>query len=131
MIVAAFFAVLTHPLSFYESAVVDVCELNHIVGDDGSVTFTQVILWRWYSRYPEEAGHHVSQWFACSSEPVLSMKGNRTIVRFRSNWGKCFEVSARTFRETRTAYDPEALDRDVWPISARRPYFDEAQKWGN
>ena len=120
--IAAIFLVATvsTPLRIAE---VDVCELNHTIDSDGDTRFTQVILWRWCPQWPMDAKHHVAEYFMVDSDVRIDRKHGRHRVVWRDKLGQAYEVRAVTYRETTTAYDPEAWDRHEWPMDKRRPYF--------
>lgn len=120
--IAAIFFVATLPAGL-RTADVDVCELNRVIGSDGTIRFTQVILWRWVPQWPKAAGHHVSEYFIIDEKPRVDWKNGRRRVIFRGRNGVSYEIRPTTYRETIGPVDPEAMDRHEWPDEFRRPYF--------
>ncbi len=114
-------AVLAYPPDVIERAdktyEFDLIELNHVRYDEPSMCgFDQYIFWRWH----HGLGHYVPEHYVitrglnlpdCTSG-VYSIRtyGNGAVLKF----------TARHFRETTTAYDPEQEMRGVWPLSSRR-----------
>lgn len=124
MILLAMFAVMTsgNPLRV-ATPVVDRCELNHVTYENSETSFSQVILWRWYSHWPIESGFLVAEYFMIDGDVRIIWKNGRKHVVWRDRSGICYEVMCSTFSETSTCFDPEMLDRQKWPVERRTPYF--------
>ena len=123
---AAIFLVATSA-SGVQSRRVDVCELNHILSNDGdSIRMSQIILWRWVNILPSPT-HRVTEYEVVTDKYVSAeLLGDGTYrIAWRSRRGIVREVYARTFRETVTLHDPEVQDRRVMRIKRRIPYFDD------
>lgn len=125
MLTAVLFLAAVNQESWKHQAIVDVCELNHVLPGEGRAGFSQIILWRWC---PLWNTHHVAQWFLIKEpgDVLVEQKGTRRIVTWRGPGGKVYETNAISFRETRTHYDPEVLDKEACPENCRIPYFYQA-----
>ena len=123
---AAFFFLFTASSHNAYRGRVDVCELNHVVGERGDVRITQIILWRWYDKHSGPSRFHVAQWMIpLGKEATASKRGNRWAVAWRGPDGMSYEADATTWLETWTTRDPERRDLRAWPESARKPYFSQ------
>lgn len=94
---------------------VDVIEINHAYSGE-SLTFTQVIYWRW----EKDNRLHAVAWRRVEAE----YRVNRVQGIYRDEWtrdGVRYKVRSKGFRERWSDYDPELLDRKEWPVSRR--YF--------
>jgi hypothetical protein len=100
---------------------VDLVELNHKYGPNGSHTFSQVIFWE---RVPENGKYRVRDWVLVETQETL----NRIPILQNGVYETCFirdgiyyHVRSNLFRESWTMHDPEALDAMKWPKDQRRP----------
>jgi hypothetical protein len=104
-----------------EPPVADVCEINAIIDRDGETErLRQVILWRW-TGHPQHRGHRVAQWWLCRPEdpqPTITHHRGLYLIQHQGR-----TVRARSVRHTRTAHDPEELDRLRLPQDHRLPYI--------
>lgn len=92
----------------------DVIELNHVHNREGSVTFQQIIYWRWES----DDRLHVCAWRVVTGDYVVrNLSGSYTDMW--SKGGILYKVRGKSFRRTRTMYDPEILDRQQWAVERR------------
>ena len=89
----------------------DVLERNTVVSEDGRETLKQWIVWD----FDHGDGVHRCQWWAPDrgEEVRRTQDGWRVTVDGR-------RIVARWYRETRTRFDPEVADRDLWPVENRR-----------
>ncbi|MDX1947290.1 MAG: hypothetical protein SFU86_17950 [Pirellulaceae bacterium] len=97
----------------------DVIELNHYFDPEGRQVFSQVIFWGWYG---DEGAFRVLAWRLWKSPPQTPEFDwiNR---RWQTVWhdgGELRRVTAATFHESWTQFDPEAEDRAYLPPAERR-----------
>lgn len=91
--------------------IVEVCEINE------TPSVKQVILYRWMWLSGGRS-HHVAQWWIIRSDPLVERHGDRWRI---TSEGRRFE--ARSLRRTKTAVDPEILDRTKLREEDRKPYI--------
>jgi hypothetical protein len=94
-----------------------VIELNHVV-NDGVITFSQLIYWRWES----DGKLHAAAWRRVDENYYVRQVG----TKHRDEWfagGVTYRVIGRAYRERWSQYDPEIEDRKEWPQS-RRVWFE-------
>ena len=89
----------------------DVLEHNVVINEDGRETLRQWVTWDWASL----DGVHRCQWWALDRGETIELTADGWRVTVG---GK--RIEARTYRETRTGFDPEIADRERWPIEKRR-----------
>lgn len=91
---------------------VDLIERNHFSNDEGREVFTQWVFWRW------EAGRHeVAAWRLDKPEMSFDQR------QLRLTWpdGPTLrQVRGGYFRETRTQYDVEMVERERLPATMRK-----------
>ena len=101
---------------------VDVVELNHCHSKEGTLCFSQLIFRRWD---PWRNTHSVIDYRVLSSHrPIRNTLSIRRIGNdgYECSWMeyRCLrKVITRSFRETRTKYDPEREDRKELPMDRR------------
>ena len=98
----------------------DMIEVNHVhVVGGGEYRFTQVIAWDM-----DEYGQWVCQgWVMINREQCKDIWpiANRTHrARFRDGEGSEYLIMFCAFKETRTAYDPEQINRRKLPMKYRK-----------
>jgi len=98
----------------------DMIEVNHVhVIGGGEYRFTQVLAWDM-----DEYGQWICQGWAmidrdqCKDIWPIARRTHR--ARFRDKEGHEFLIMFGAFRETRTAYDPEQINRSKLPIKYRK-----------
>ncbi len=94
---------------------VDVVEIN-TYGNHGA---KQIILRQW-SDSPHGVGHWITDWRSVV-DCETTRHGDRTRVRFVDSVGNAHELTARSYRETRTANDIEVMERKLYPEENRIP----------
>jgi hypothetical protein len=103
---------------------VDVVEIN-TYERDGEVVLRQALLRRWL-RLSHGNGHYVEEWRLVQGEPQPFWRAGKRFVAMQTSDGIII-VEARSYRETRTPYDPELLERGIYPMDQRRAYLEAAQ----
>jgi hypothetical protein len=104
---------------------VDVVEVNEYVDRNGNHVLRQALLRRWL-RLSHGNGHFVEEWRLVQGEPQPFWRAGKRFVSMQTSDG-IIVVEARSYRETRTTYDPELLERGIYPQEQRRAYLGEAQ----
>ena len=103
---------------------VEVLELNHFFDENGKHVFDQLIFW---ATYPK-ADLHVRGWRLVKSKSMIPKKrGDKWETRWERN-GVKYVVTARGFKETKTAFDPELRDRKAIPKDKRNNLFSGGAK---
>ena len=98
---------------------VDVCEWNRtykVVNDVESLLFNQIILWRWS---PVHKRHIVAEYWIIQGKPD---RRRETVTVFTGSMR--IALRAKSYRVSRTNYDPEQTDRAIIPCHERKPYFE-------
>lgn len=105
---------LSLPLPIVERSA-SVAELNHVYDQCGKKCFTQLIVWDWSDHLSD---HHVGAW-ALVKGIVQIDRGTVTRITLKQPDG-ILRVTAGSFRESWTQYDPEIDDRQRVPQGQRR-----------
>lgn len=97
----------------------DLIELNHFDAEDGG--FDQVIFWNWM---PDYRRFRVEAWVMLdrntpSHTSAIRKNGPRYVFERLETGGLLRRVEAKLFRETWTTYDPERLDKELFPENLR------------
>ncbi len=126
--------------------IVDVIEVNHVVGPRGALVLDQVIFWRWVSReshyrvvawrhlrgvreyapkqveVPPDGWKPLPQWNGGHATPIRRRdRGGWWVSQWKDEKDRCWrEVAAPMFRETWTLHDPEIDDREFLPKDQRK-----------
>jgi len=98
---------------------VDLVEVNHFYDENGKLVFDQVIFYDWC---PEQSRFNVRAWRLLKQASQFPRK-NWTRESYDSIWrdGDVIRrVTAKSFRETWTQYDPELVERAALPKEKRR-----------
>jgi hypothetical protein len=113
MIALLLLSIIPQPYPVTDS--VDVIEKNHFYDDDGKLTFSQWIFWKWNAR---DSRYDVVDWRLVQGPTALS---DASTLAF---WDQKDQVTRRvrtvSWRETWTQYDREAENRKILPESQRR-----------
>lgn len=100
----------------------DMVELNHVYSrGTGSYRFTQVIGWEYY-----EGEWRCEAWALVDRDKVANAfaTARRThYARFTDEKGCVHFLHFGAFKETKTAYDPEYVNRAKYPIRSRRNFI--------
>jgi len=100
----------------------DMVELNHVHSSGtGNYRFTQVIGWEYY-----EGEWHCEAWTLVDRDRVANAfaSAKRThYARFFDTEGRRYFLHFGAFKETKTAYDPEQVNRAKYPIRSRRNFI--------
>ncbi len=99
---------------------VDLIELNHFVDQEGREVFRQVLFYDWSD---EHRRHIVRAWRLVKSESQIP-KRRWNPPGYECRWhddGVLREISANSFRETWTQYDPERKNRKLVAEDKRVP----------
>ena len=97
---------------------VDLIELNHCYDEHGWLVFEQVIFYQWS---PHKSHYNVRDWRTLKDNAQLPRRDART-GKYVAIWhdGKIIRtVTAPSFRETWTQYDPELVERQHLPRQLR------------
>jgi len=115
MIAALLIAALTAP-SPVESAHFDRLDINHVYCEDGSVRFTQLVFWRWsrIDRRFYSFGFKIVK----DEKPMVRKTAHGYVAEWSKN-GRRVRVTADSFIEWHSSYDPEMLDRRCFPDVVR------------
>jgi hypothetical protein len=103
---------------------VDLIEINHVYNDLGQPVFDQLIFWEWCQR---SARWQVRAWRMAKGAgidravplPERDWQRGGYVLLWR-DWDRLRIVRAAAVRETWTQYDPEMVEREVWPVDRRR-----------
>jgi len=96
---------------------VDLIEVNHFYDECGKLVFDQVIFYDWdwnAERY------QIRAWRLVKSPAILPVRDS---AGYRSTWQDGLiprSVTATSFRETWTQYDPELVEREFLPKERRK-----------
>ena len=98
--------------------VVDIIELNHKYDDNGKLTFSQLIFWRWDV---VDRMFHVASWRMVDEHHYVRRQGMGFEDReVRDLLHGVVITRAHSYRETWTHYDPELEDKKLFPDDRRR-----------
>ena len=104
----------------------DMVELNHVHSrGTGNYRFTQVIGWEF-----REGEWYCEGWTTVDREAVknaFASAGRTHHARFVDSDGRRYFLHFGAFKETRTAYDPEQVNRAKYPIRSRRNFIGRKQ----
>jgi hypothetical protein len=103
---------------------VDLIEINHVYNDLGQPVFDQLIFWEWCSA---AARWQVRAWRMAKGAgidravplPERDWQRGGYVLLWRDG-DRLRIVRAAAVRETWTQYDPEMVEREVWPVDRRR-----------
>jgi len=109
--IAVLILALTAP-SPVESAHFDRIDINHVYCEDGSVRFSQLVFWRWskWDRRFYSFGFKIIK----NGKPTVRKTAHGYVAEWVRN-GRRVRVTADSFIEWHSSYDPEMLDRRRWP----------------
>lgn len=100
---------------------VDVVEVNHFYDDNGRHVFDQVIFYDWSDGWQR---HQVVAWRLIKDRSQLPQRNwqasSESYVTFWVDQEVLRKVTAKSFRETWTQYDPELLEREALRKEDRR-----------
>lgn len=98
---------------------VDVVELNHFYDEHGRLVFDQVIFYDWSA---SDERYQVRAWRLVKSPQQIPQRdwGGRGYSATWTDGELIRQISAASFRETWTQYDPELLEREHLPKEQRR-----------
>jgi hypothetical protein len=101
---------------------VDQLELNHYYNSEsGKLAFSQMIYWK---RYPE--GLHVCEWRMVNESHVVHKQDSYYVDIIINSKFESLKVYSKVFRETKTFYDPELKDKQVFSSDKRNfPYISQ------
>lgn len=98
---------------------VDCIDRNHFYDDCGRLVFCQIIFKEWH---PHEGTHRVIAWRMQKDESLVPyrdwQRGGYSVLWLDGELLRL--VSAATYDETWTQYDPELIDREWLPRERRR-----------
>ena len=92
---------------------VDIVELNHCHNENGELTFSQWIFWRWNRN---DQTYHVSDWRLADSPASWT---DSTLVFWDRKIHAVRRVTARDRRTTYTQWDRELIERERLPPEHR------------
>lgn len=92
-------------------------ELNHVFERLPSHDRHVLSQWIFWGQYPE--GLHVVDWRMRKGQWLHSRRGRGHMLIWHEG-GRHFRVHSKSYRQTRTLYDPEVLDRDKFHKDKRR-----------
>ena len=98
---------------------VDLVEVNHLYDLQGRLVFNQVIFYDWC---PVQCRHQVRAWRLLKTDQQLPRMNWRS-GRYETRWRDVNDyrhITAGERRETWTIYDPEILERNLFPLHFRR-----------
>jgi len=84
----------------------------------GRVVLTQILLKRWL-RLATGPSHYIEEWKLVQGDVQPYWKRGKRLIDVPTASGT-LTIEVRSLRETRTAYDPEVLERASRPMCQRR-----------
>lgn len=107
------------PLELVLEQQVDLIEINHFYEEDGKHAFDQLIFYEWC---PRECRNQVLAWRLVKGQTQIPLRdwdrGDYCCVLCEN--GVLRSVRSAALRESWTQYDPEVLERDIFPQEKRR-----------
>jgi len=91
----------------------------------GRVILTQILLKRWLN-LATGPSHYIEEWRLVSGDVQPYWRHGRRLIDVPTASGT-LTIEVRSLRESRTAYDPEVLERAIRPMCQRRAVLETTE----
>jgi hypothetical protein len=102
----------------------EVVEVNTYT-QGGRIVLTQILLKRWLN-LATGSSHYIEEWRLVSGDVQPYWRHGRRLIDVPTA-SSVITIEVRSLRESRTAYDPEVLERSIRPMCQRRAVLETTE----
>ena len=103
---------------------VEVVEVN-TYHSGGRIVLTQILLKRWLN-LATGPSHYIEEWRLVAGDVQPYWRHGKRLIDVPTASGT-ITIEVRSLRETKTAYDPEVLERSIRPMCQRRAVLETTE----